>query len=128
MIEQKRKEVRNEKLKETAKDLAIGAAVGTAVGAITGLLFAPKSGKETREDIADKGLEIAEAGREKAELVKEKAELVKDKAIDAYEWKMNKIHQIVDKVNPKKEDTIIEEEIETVEIVEKPLGAKKKSK
>lgn len=35
-----------------AKDFLKGAAIGAVAGAIAGILFAPKSGKETREDIA----------------------------------------------------------------------------
>lgn len=31
----------------------LGAVLGVAVGAIAGVLFAPKSGKETRHDIAE---------------------------------------------------------------------------
>ncbi|MBI2592133.1 YtxH domain-containing protein [Candidatus Saccharibacteria bacterium] len=47
----------------TGRKLAIGALLAGAVGYITGLLTAPKSGQETREDIADK----AEALKENAE-------------------------------------------------------------
>ena len=36
------------------KNLAIGAGIGTAVGVTAGILFAPKSGKETRQIIADR--------------------------------------------------------------------------
>jgi gas vesicle protein len=35
------------------KDLLIGAVVGTVLGAVTALLFAPKSGRELRSDIAE---------------------------------------------------------------------------
>lgn len=34
------------------KDFFLGALLGAALGAIGGILFAPKSGKETRHDIA----------------------------------------------------------------------------
>lgn len=37
--------------KNTAKNFIIGTAVGVAAGLAAGLLFAPQSGKETREDI-----------------------------------------------------------------------------
>lgn len=46
-----------------AKRLAVGAAVAGAAGYLAGLLTAPKSGKETREDIkkaANQGLSEAE--------------------------------------------------------------------
>ncbi len=36
----------------------LGTAIGAAVGAITALLFAPKSGRELRQDISDKSSEI----------------------------------------------------------------------
>lgn len=35
------------------KDLAIGAAIAAGIGYVAGILTAPKSGKETRKDIAD---------------------------------------------------------------------------
>ena len=37
---------------------------GLAVGAILGLLFAPKSGKDTRNDLMDKGEKFMEMGKE----------------------------------------------------------------
>lgn len=38
---------------ETAKKVGTGIGVGAAIGSALGVLFAPKSGKETRQDIAD---------------------------------------------------------------------------
>ena len=40
-------------MKDKTKKFAIGAAIAGAVGYLTGLLTAPKSGKETRKDIKD---------------------------------------------------------------------------
>lgn len=48
----------------TGKKLAIGAAIAGAVGYVSGILTAPKSGKETREDIADKAEDIKEGAEE----------------------------------------------------------------
>ena len=38
---------------DTAKNVVLGLAVGLAAGYIAGILTAPKSGKETRQDIKD---------------------------------------------------------------------------
>lgn len=40
--------------KSRTKNLIIGAGIGSAVGVAAGILFAPKSGRETRHIIADK--------------------------------------------------------------------------
>ena len=51
---EKGKRARRRKQREKAlKTAAIGAAVGVTVGAVAGVLLAPKSGKETREDLAN---------------------------------------------------------------------------
>ena len=45
------------------KKIAAGAVIGAAAGLIAGVLFAPKSGKETRQDISDgakKTVKVAE--------------------------------------------------------------------
>ncbi|MDO5301500.1 MAG: YtxH domain-containing protein [Tissierellia bacterium] len=47
---------------ESARSLAIGA----ILGAVAGVLFAPKSGEETRSDIANRSRELAEQAKEQA--------------------------------------------------------------
>ncbi len=58
--------------------------VGGAIGAIVALLFAPKSGQELREDIAEATKKGIEKGKEAASAVSEKAgeyyEVTKEKA------------------------------------------------
>ncbi len=46
--------------KHTGRRVAIGALLAGAVGYITGILTAPKSGQETREDIANKAEDVKE--------------------------------------------------------------------
>ena len=41
-----------------------GALIGGAIGAITALIFAPKSGRELRRDIADRSLELYDKAQE----------------------------------------------------------------
>jgi gas vesicle protein len=67
--------------KQTAKNVAIGAGIGTAVGVAAGVLLAPKSGKETREDIAKTTKQTLENVKEGLNIAKEKIEEIvkKDK-------------------------------------------------
>ena len=61
----------------------LGALAGAAIGTIAGILTAPKSGKETRKDIADAGKKAVEAGKEgvekAAKVVESKIKSVTDK-------------------------------------------------
>lgn len=50
--------------KHTGRKLAIGTAIGGAVGYVTGILTAPKSGKQTRVDIAEKAEDIKEGAED----------------------------------------------------------------
>ncbi|HEY5549928.1 MAG TPA: YtxH domain-containing protein [Candidatus Saccharimonadales bacterium] len=63
----------------TGRKIAIGALLAGAVGYITGILTAPKSGQETREDLAEKVSELKdEAAEQLQDLRDELDELVKD--------------------------------------------------
>ena len=82
-----------DKNKNVAGKVAAGVAIGALAGAAAGVLLAPKSGKETREDIKkfakdtkEKGLELYEQA--KAEVNKKIANVKKaGKKIDAEEYK-----------------------------------------
>lgn len=43
---------------DSGKKLALGALIAGAAGYITGILTAPKSGKDTRQDISDKASDV----------------------------------------------------------------------
>lgn len=67
--------------------LAIGAIVGAAVGVVAGVLTAPKSGKETRDDIKRKAEDVKDTAAKKRDEIVFKAEELSDdvraKATDA---------------------------------------------
>ena len=62
------------------KRFGIGLIVGAVAGLVTCLLTAPKSGKETREDIKQKADEAKKEVGKRAEQVKAKAGEVADQA------------------------------------------------
>lgn len=71
-IEDKRKaKQRAEKVKQ-AKVATAGVVLGAVTGAVSGVLLAPKSGKETREDIKDASQQIVEKINMKTVDVKDK--------------------------------------------------------
>jgi gas vesicle protein len=53
--------------------------VGLGIGALVGILFAPKSGEETREFLADKAEEGREYAQRKARELRERAEDLVDR-------------------------------------------------
>jgi gas vesicle protein len=57
----------------TKGKFAIGALLGAAAGFVAGILTAPKSGKETREDIKDTAVKAKNTAVEKANVAKKKA-------------------------------------------------------
>ena len=66
-LENKKRKERN----ETVKTVVLAAGVGIAAGLTAGVLLAPKSGKETRADIAKKAEKAAEMAKNAAIAVKE---------------------------------------------------------
>ena len=64
---------RTRELRRTrTKNLIIGAGIGSVVGVAAGILFAPKSGRETRHIIADKTGETVKNLKENVAATKDK--------------------------------------------------------
>jgi gas vesicle protein len=68
-----------EQTTRVAKPILSGFLVGSVVGAATALLFAPRSGEETRTEIRDKAIELREQA---TETVKDKVSQAKSKVDD----------------------------------------------
>jgi gas vesicle protein len=75
--------------------------VGGGIGAILALLFAPKSGQELREDIADATRKGIEKSKETAAQLQEKAgeyyEVSRDKAGELYQTATEKAGELTEK-------------------------------
>ena len=54
-------------MSENNNDLLVGLFIGGLIGAALGLLYAPKSGRETREDITTKGNELLDKAKDALE-------------------------------------------------------------
>ncbi|PIS15310.1 hypothetical protein COT63_00505 [Candidatus Shapirobacteria bacterium CG09_land_8_20_14_0_10_38_17] len=69
--------------------LALAATIGAAVGGALGVLFAPQSGKETREDIKkalnDTKKEIKEKANKIQDLTSDQYQKIVDEVVDQYE-------------------------------------------
>lgn len=75
--------------------------VGGGIGAIIALLFAPKSGQELRDDIADATRKGIEKSKETAAQLQEKAgeyyEVSREKASDLYQTAAEKAGELTEK-------------------------------
>lgn len=75
--------------------------IGGGIGAIIALLFAPKSGKELREDIADASRKGLEKGKEAAAQLQERAgeyyETGREKASELYQTAQGKAGDLSEK-------------------------------
>lgn len=93
----------------TAKKIAIGAAIAAAAGYVTGLLTAPKSGRETRDNIKSTAVKgKTEAEKELKKLHTELNDLlgdVKDKGSDLTDKTTKELKDLADKATAAKEKT-----------------------
>ncbi|MGV8059647.1 MAG: YtxH domain-containing protein [Smithellaceae bacterium] len=74
-------------MSEKNGDLLKGLVIGGLIGAALGILYAPKSGKETREDIARKTEDLLEKAKEEYEKAVAKSKL-------AYESAMKRLQEL----------------------------------
>jgi gas vesicle protein len=64
----------------TGRKIALGALVAGAAGYVAGILTAPKSGKETRQDIADKAAELKEESIEQLQELRDELDNLLEEA------------------------------------------------
>lgn len=87
LYEKKRKEKLRKLRIQTAKKVFVGTVAGSLSGLLGGLLFSPKSGKETREDIASTSKDITNNIKSKTAELKEtidnKVSETKNNVVDA---------------------------------------------
>lgn len=120
IIEERRKRAERDKKIKTAKNIAAGTIIGTAIGTVAGVLFAPKSGEETREDIANRSKEVAEnikfTVNDKMEATKEWTE----KVASDIKSSLGDIKENIDEMKEKRE--VIVEDSEGVEKTGELIG------
>lgn len=77
---------------KNVKNTVVAAVVAGAAGFVAGMLLAPKSGKETRQDIVD-GVKETETKIAKS------AEQVKEVAVDNYEHIASAVKNLTEAIN-----------------------------
>jgi gas vesicle protein len=68
-------------MSEKSNDLLKGLFIGGLIGVVLGILYAPKSGKETREDIARTTEDLLSKGKEEYEKAVERSKLAYETAV-----------------------------------------------
>lgn len=98
------------------KKFVLGAFLGMAAGAVAGVLLAPKSGKETRDDLVDKAEELKTMTPEEIkDKALEKAEELKDKAFVKAEELKDKVAVSLDEAKDQLEHIDFEEVRQSME-------------
>jgi len=80
-----------------AEKFVVGFLIGGAVGAIAGLLFAPQSGKETREQIAKSSKDIYDKTETAVRQIQSKADDIVSDIQDKGEDLLEKIQSTINK-------------------------------
>ncbi|MBI3406658.1 MAG: YtxH domain-containing protein [Acidobacteria bacterium] len=70
--------------------------VGLGVGTLLGILFAPKSGEETREYLRDKADEGKEYAQRKAREIRERADELVERGKDAVRHQKDQVNSALD--------------------------------
>lgn len=130
------------------KKLGLGIIIGTVVGLVAGLLTAPKSGKETRQDIKNKAGELKGAAERKlkeahkelgklSEELKAKAKTLQGKAKEELDELSKKADELKDRVkaaitsiksgDDEGDDATIDQLMKDLSALKKKVAAKVKS-
>lgn len=94
-------ERREQERAESMQRLALGMGIMAILGVATGILFAPKSGKETRREVREKAVDTAEMIKD---TVQDKIEMMKDAVADTYQETSEAIKETQEKVESVKKD------------------------
>jgi gas vesicle protein len=90
-------------MSEKSCDLLKGLFIGGLIGVVLGVLYAPKSGKETREDIARTTEDLLSRGKEEYEKAVEKSKTAYEAAVkrlkDLELSAKEKVHEVEGKVS-----------------------------
>lgn len=100
-IDRMRTEREREERRKRAGKFVLGAALGTAAGAAAGLLFAPRSGKETREQIASKTNEALDTVRDNLDETRQMLAGQKERVSDAARRYVEAVKEIPEAVEEK---------------------------
>jgi gas vesicle protein len=111
-------EKRKKEREKAAKKFAVGMGVVAAAGVTTGLLLAPKSGKEIREGMKKKAIDAVENVKE---TVQKKAEMIKDCAVHAEQEASNIVEDVHEKTEALKKE-IKEGQHDITEEIHKTAG------
>lgn len=76
------KRKRTEERNKTVVKFALGMGLAATIGLVKGILYAPKSGKETREDLKKKAAETVDTIREKVRNGARALKITKEKAAE----------------------------------------------
>ena len=106
LIEKKRKEKR----KRIVKTAAVSTLIGGTIGALSGVLLAPKSGKDTREDIKEKMNDIKIKTIDQSENLKNNVKEAKNKIKDYLKEKKEKENFVTEEITINEGNGIFMEE------------------
>ncbi len=85
-------------------DLLAGVIIGTVIGVLGGVLFAPASGKETREKVAEKGLEVKDKALSSAKEHKDAVTESSKELIEDLRKKLPKTRDVQDALDAAKQE------------------------
>ncbi|MCB2293964.1 YtxH domain-containing protein [Clostridium algoriphilum] len=115
LFEKQKKAIQRKSKIKTAKKVLFGTAAGSLSGLLGGLLFSPKSGKETREDIVSSSKDLTNNIKEKTTELKEtidnKVTDVKESVTDA----KVKISEYLNEKKPSKDTVSQNEDLSSIE-------------